>query len=78
MTEDNLEDTIALYFADVKCHPLLDRKEEVELAKTVDEIGEEFGLSRERIRQIETSGLRKLAHPIRSRSLRSYLKWKGD
>lgn len=41
--------------------------------RTLDEVGEEFGLTRERIRQIEQSALRKMHHPKRSRKLREYL-----
>ena len=41
--------------------------------KTLDEIGREFGLTRERIRQIETKTLSKLRHPSRSQALRDYL-----
>jgi RNA polymerase primary sigma factor len=41
--------------------------------KTLDEIGHEFGLTRERIRQIETKTLAKLRHPSRAASLRDYL-----
>ena len=40
---------------------------------TLEEVGEKFGLTRERIRQIEGQALRKLRHPRRSRSLRDYL-----
>ena len=40
---------------------------------TLEEVGERFGLTRERIRQIEGQALRKLRHPRRSRSLRDYL-----
>lgn len=44
-----------------------------ELPKTLQEIGREYGLSRERIRQLEVSGLRKLRHPLRRRQLAGYL-----
>jgi RNA polymerase primary sigma factor len=40
---------------------------------TLEEIGREYGLTRERIRQIEAIALRKLKHPSRSRTLRSFL-----
>ena len=42
-------------------------------ARTLEEVGKEFNLTRERIRQIEASALRKLRHPSRSRKLRDYL-----
>jgi len=40
---------------------------------TLEEVGQKFGLTRERIRQIESEALRKLRHPRRSRQLRTYL-----
>ena len=42
-------------------------------SRTLDGVGREFGLTRERIRQIENKALRKLHHPKRSRKLREYL-----
>ncbi len=42
-------------------------------SRTLEEVGEEFRVTRERIRQIEAKALRKLRHPIRSRKLRDYL-----
>src|SRR5439155_20706043 len=41
--------------------------------RTLAEVGREFGVTRERIRQIESKTLAKLRHPIRSRRLRDYL-----
>ena len=42
--------------------------------RTLEEVGREFGVTRERIRQIETKALRKLRHPSRSKRLRDYVK----
>lgn len=42
-------------------------------ARTLEEVGKEFSVTRERIRQIEAKALRKLRHPSRSRKLRDYL-----
>ena len=43
-------------------------------ARTLEEVGKEFDVTRERIRQIEAKALRKLRHPTRSKKLKDYLK----
>ena len=42
-------------------------------SRTLEEVGREFSVTRERIRQIEAKALRKLRHPTRSRKLRDFL-----
>ncbi|MCR5283896.1 MAG: sigma-70 family RNA polymerase sigma factor, partial [Lachnospiraceae bacterium] len=42
-------------------------------ARTLEEVGQRFDVTRERIRQIEAKALRKLRHPSRSRKLKDYL-----
>ena len=41
--------------------------------RTLEEVGKEFNVTRERIRQIEAKALRKLRHPSRSKRLKDYL-----
>jgi len=42
-------------------------------SRTLEEVGREFDVTRERIRQIEAKALRKLRHPSRSKKLKDYL-----
>jgi DNA-directed RNA polymerase sigma subunit (sigma70/sigma32) len=42
-------------------------------ARTLEEVGKVFEVTRERIRQIEAKALRKLRHPSRSKKLRDYM-----
>ena len=42
-------------------------------ARTLEEVGKEFNVTRERIRQIEAKALRKLRHPTRSKRLKDFL-----
>ena len=43
------------------------------VTRTLEDVGREFSVTRERVRQIEAKALRKLRHPLRSRKLRDYL-----
>jgi RNA polymerase primary sigma factor len=43
------------------------------ITRTLEDVGKQFNVTRERVRQIEAKALRKLRHPLRSRKLRDYL-----
>jgi RNA polymerase primary sigma factor len=45
-------------------------------ARTLEEVGKEFNVTRERIRQIEAKALRKLRHPSRGKALKDY--WSNE
>ena len=60
--KDREKDVIKMYFGI-----------DYEYALTLNEIGEEFGLTRERVRQIKEKAIRRLRHRSRSRKLRTYL-----
>ena len=74
--QDDSKDTL------VYRYPLTDREEKVlrlrfglddGQCRTLEEVGQMFGVTRERIRQIEAKALRKLRHPSRSRKLKDYM-----
>lgn len=73
MLEDKLEDVLASLSP--REARILRLRFGLENGKTytLEEVGEKFGLTRERIRQIEGKALRRLRHPMRSRQLREYL-----
>ena len=86
ITESDLEDRVAASMLkdqlDEVLNSLTDRERKVlDLRygltdgeeKTLEEVGQEFNVTRERVRQIEAKALRKLRHPSRSRKLRDYI-----
>lgn len=86
ITESDLEDRVAASMLkdqlDEVLNSLTDRERKVlDLRygltdgeeKTLEEVGQEFNVTRERVRQIETKALRKLRHPSHSRKLRDYI-----
>lgn len=86
ITENDLDDQVAATMLkdqlDEVLNTLTDRERKVlDLRygltdgeeKTLEEVGQEFNVTRERVRQIEAKALRKLRHPSRSRKLRDYI-----
>ena len=68
------------YACDVAAGPLNSAKDNIAKYQlednrphTLEEVGKEFNVTRERIRQIEAKALRKLRHPSRSKKLKEYL-----
>jgi RNA polymerase primary sigma factor len=55
------------------CRCRRQREKRRDTDRTLEEVGQQFSVTRERIRQIEAKALRKLKHPLRSRKLRSFL-----
>ena len=49
------------------------QEENALIARTLEEVGSEFNVTRERVRQIESKALRKLRHPTRSRRIKQFL-----
>ena len=81
MQEGHVRERFVEEISDVLC-TLTEREEQVlrlrfglddGSCKTLEEVGQMFGVTRERIRQIEAKALRKLRHPSRSKKLRDYL-----
>ena len=80
--EANIESVMLREHIDVLLQDLKDREREVIILRfglrdghprTLEEVGKEFDVTRERIRQIEAKALRKLRHPSRSKKLRDYM-----
>lgn len=80
--EANIESVMLREHIDVLLEDLKEREKEVIILRfglrdghprTLEEVGKEFNVTRERIRQIEAKALRKLRHPSRSRKLKDYL-----
>ena len=64
-------DTLAPREAKVLAHAIWNRRGGTNY--TLEEVGRDFDVTRERIRQIEAKALRKLRHPTRSRTLKAFL-----
>ena len=82
LTRDTLQGALLQEQLDEVMQTLTDREKKVLAlrfgledgrSRTLEEVGKEFNVTRERIRQIEAKALRKLRHPSRSRKLKDYL-----
>jgi RNA polymerase primary sigma factor len=82
LTRDTLQGALLQEQLDEVMQTLTDREKKVLAlrfgledgrSRTLEEVGKEFHVTRERIRQIEAKALRKLRHPSRSRKLKDYL-----
>lgn len=84
--EDDIEEKVSYIMMSEQLHEVLETLTEREQrvlelryglkggeAKTLEEVGNAFNVTRERVRQIEAKALRKLRHPSRSRKLRDYI-----
>jgi len=84
--EDDIEEKVSYIMMSAQLHEVLETLTEREQrvlelryglkggeAKTLEEVGNAFNVTRERVRQIEAKALRKLRHPSQSRKLRDYI-----
>ena len=84
--EDDIEEKVSYIMMSEQLHEVLETLTEREQrvlelryglkggeAKTLEEVGNAFNVTRERVRQIEAKALRKLRHPSQSRKLRDYI-----
>ena len=71
--ESNIESVMLREQIDELLNDLKDREKQVIIRRFGLEVGKEFDVTRERIRQIEAKALRKLRNPVRSRKIRDFL-----